>query len=140
MLTRSSASIFAAIKVYYLSTLTARADLTYITFDVMCWAGAELFVIVICGSIPTMKPLYDRYWKGDGFSKWYASRSGDEYNSKRSWLQRAMHKSRAKKPDGGILVPEYLENGIPLSGSTASELKGITVTQTYDINSNSIQD
>lgn len=31
------------------------------TYDLDVWSGAELFVIIVCGSIPPLKILWDRY-------------------------------------------------------------------------------
>ena len=31
------------------------------TYNLTVWSGAEDFIIIVCGSIPTLKPLWDRY-------------------------------------------------------------------------------
>jgi hypothetical protein len=33
------------------------------TVPLLVWSGAELFVSMICGSIPPMKPVFDRIFK-----------------------------------------------------------------------------
>ena len=30
------------------------------------WSGAELFVIIVCGSVPPTKPIYDRFFGKSG--------------------------------------------------------------------------
>lgn len=32
------------------------------TYNLFAWSGAELFVIIVCGSIPPIKPVYDRFY------------------------------------------------------------------------------
>lgn len=32
------------------------------TYDVYIWSGSEVFVLIICGSIPPFKILYDRHF------------------------------------------------------------------------------
>ena len=54
-----TAAIFAIVKTKYLSSLSARSDITWETYNLMVWSGSELFVIIFCGSVPPIKPLYD---------------------------------------------------------------------------------
>ncbi|KAI0594613.1 hypothetical protein F4775DRAFT_426977 [Biscogniauxia sp. FL1348] len=53
--------ICASIKTQHLVSLAARFDLTWETFDLYIWTGSEIFLIIVCGSIPTVKPLWDRF-------------------------------------------------------------------------------
>lgn len=32
-----------------------------VTYNLVVWSGAEDFIIIVCGSVPTLKPLWDRY-------------------------------------------------------------------------------
>ncbi|KAL8787321.1 MAG: hypothetical protein Q9195_007816 [Heterodermia aff. obscurata] len=57
--------ICAAIKTAKLYALASRAD--------PLWAEAELFVVIICGSIPTIKILYERYFTNKSPSQIYIS-------------------------------------------------------------------
>lgn len=57
------AAICGAVKTKYLASLSARSDLTWETFNLFTWSGAELFVIIVCGSIPPIKPLYDMVFR-----------------------------------------------------------------------------
>jgi len=34
-------------------------DVTWGTYDLLLWNAAETFLVIICGSLPTLKPLYD---------------------------------------------------------------------------------
>lgn len=100
------AAICGAIKIKFLAGLNARSDLTCKsflhflltcvhvaedcvltdgqtgdTYNLFAWSGAELFVIIVCGSIPPIKPLFDKVFerrKGNGESK------RGSYNSSRS--------------------------------------------------------
>jgi hypothetical protein len=53
--------VCAAVKTAQLVSLAARADLTWETFDLYLWTSAEIFLVIVCGSIPTLKPLWDRF-------------------------------------------------------------------------------
>ena len=55
------------------------------TYNLYVWSGAELFVIILCGSVPPTKPVYDRYFgkplaaslKGSsGYQRYGSSGSG----------------------------------------------------------------
>ncbi|KAI1407193.1 hypothetical protein F5Y13DRAFT_206546 [Hypoxylon sp. FL1857] len=52
--------VCSAIKTAQLVSLAARSDLTWATYQLFAWASAEIFVIILCGSVPTLKPLWNR--------------------------------------------------------------------------------
>lgn len=54
--------VCAAVKASNLASLAARSDLTWATFELYAWASSEIFLIIVCGSIPTIKPLWDRFF------------------------------------------------------------------------------
>ncbi|KAI9148761.1 putative integral membrane protein [Paramyrothecium foliicola] len=54
--------VCSAIKTTQLASLTERSDLTWETYSLFLWVSSELFVIVLCASIATLKPLYDRFF------------------------------------------------------------------------------
>lgn len=62
------AAVFAAIKTKYLSSLTARSDITWETYNLYLWSGMELFVIIVCGSVPPIKPVCDYIFRLTGIS------------------------------------------------------------------------
>ncbi|KAF1949690.1 hypothetical protein CC80DRAFT_483939 [Byssothecium circinans] len=54
----SITGVCAAIKATKLSTLNARSDLTWETFSLFLWTGIEIILLIVCGSIPALKPIY----------------------------------------------------------------------------------
>jgi hypothetical protein len=72
-----AAAIFATVKTKYLTSLSGRSDITCMhspqpnfpcfllinptgeTYDLYVWSASELFVIIVCGSVPPVKPVYD---------------------------------------------------------------------------------
>lgn len=49
--------ICSGIKTQYLAQLANRTDLTWATFDIFVWVTVELFLMIVCGTIPTLHPL-----------------------------------------------------------------------------------
>ncbi|KAK7919996.1 chp3 [Apiospora marii] len=70
-------SICSGIKTQYLAELANRDDLTWATFEIFAWVTAELFLMIVCGTIPTLYPLLRgmRLVVLRLSSKWSASRS-----------------------------------------------------------------
>ena len=72
-----SAAVAGIVKANYLGGLTSHSDLTcksnppiqsfiFIsslgeTYNLAVWSGAEIFVTIVCGSMPPLKPLWDHY-------------------------------------------------------------------------------
>ncbi|KAJ5738781.1 hypothetical protein N7493_001936 [Penicillium malachiteum] len=54
------AGSFGIVKITLLSTLTARSDLTWETYPLYIWTSLEFWMIIICGSIPPIRPLITR--------------------------------------------------------------------------------
>ncbi|MCJ1439063.1 hypothetical protein MMC27_008454 [Xylographa pallens] len=52
------AAISGAIKTSKLPEANA-VDVTWGTYDLLLWNGAETFLVILCGSIPALKPIYD---------------------------------------------------------------------------------
>jgi hypothetical protein len=50
-------SICSGIKTQYLAELSNRTDQTWATYDIFSWVTAELFLLVVCGTVPTLYPL-----------------------------------------------------------------------------------
>jgi len=50
-------SICSGIKTQYLAELGNRTDQTWATYDIFAWVTAELFLLVVCGTVPTLYPL-----------------------------------------------------------------------------------
>lgn len=47
-------SICSGIKTQYLAELANRTDQTWATYDIFVWVTGELFLMIVCGSIPTL--------------------------------------------------------------------------------------
>ncbi|KAF7902746.1 hypothetical protein EAF00_002649 [Botryotinia globosa] len=58
------AAVCCIVKTTFLGSLNAHSDLTWKTYDLLVWSGSELFVIIVCGSIPPLKPYWDRFVSG----------------------------------------------------------------------------
>ena len=78
------AAICGAIKTKFLAGLSARSDLTWETYNLFVWSGAELFVIIVCGSIPPIKPLYDLVFRKNHRSDYDYSGSSNRYVAEHS--------------------------------------------------------
>ncbi|OAA33221.1 integral membrane protein [Moelleriella libera RCEF 2490] len=55
----ATSAIFAGIKTMFLTSLGERSDVTWSTYQLYVWSGVELFVIILCGSVPPVKPVWD---------------------------------------------------------------------------------
>nr|UZP47900.1 putative integral membrane protein [Cladonia uncialis subsp. uncialis] len=58
------AGIASIVKTVELQTIRAEADFTWATYELFIWASIESWLVIICGSIPAVKPLFDRFVKG----------------------------------------------------------------------------
>ncbi|KAI9689256.1 MAG: hypothetical protein M1820_010187 [Bogoriella megaspora] len=52
----------AIVRTTALRELGARSDITWNIYDLFVWQGSEMFLVVVLGSAPTLKPLFDRYF------------------------------------------------------------------------------
>lgn len=89
-----------SVKAYYAATLN-EMDLSWDVFPNLVWFGLEAMLIVVCGSAPTLNPLYDRYIKsrrrgrGSQGTFKYGSRT---YVNSRTWgLSKASETTKAKE-------------------------------------------
>jgi hypothetical protein len=55
------AAICGIVKTTYLPSLSAHSDITWNTYNLIAWAGSELFVLIFCGSMPPLRPLWDSF-------------------------------------------------------------------------------
>ncbi|KAF7863820.1 hypothetical protein EAF04_006785 [Stromatinia cepivora] len=74
------AAICCIVKTTFLGSLNAHSDLTWKTYDLLVWSGSELLVIIVCGSIPPLKPYWDRCVSGKKPTI-YGSGPGNSHNS-----------------------------------------------------------
>ncbi|KAF2756869.1 hypothetical protein EJ05DRAFT_511646 [Pseudovirgaria hyperparasitica] len=68
--------VCAAIKINQLVTLAARSDFTWATYQLFIWTNTEGALVIICGSIPALKPLY-RLVRGEPIHS-YGTGSGNQ--------------------------------------------------------------
>ena len=54
------AGVCGIVKEVYVATLSGHADITWDVYSLTNWAGSELFVILFCGSVPALKPIWDK--------------------------------------------------------------------------------
>lgn len=58
------AGICSAIKTAQMTQFSNRGDITWAVYPGFIWGAAEISLVIICGSIPPAKPLFDRLFKG----------------------------------------------------------------------------
>ena len=91
----------ACVKTSTLSSLTARSDLTWEMFDLWAWTASETFLLIVCGSIPPIRPLYDRVM----------GRDKDEYgNPKREYRNAQSPKHSSNGNNGSRRKHSYTES------------------------------
>lgn len=93
------AGICSAVKVGYLHELSSRADFTWATYDLAAWTGAEIFLLIVCACIPTLKPIYDLLRENAVFSFSYFSVK--RYGSNRKSYYGFDGKNSPKNPSYG---------------------------------------
>lgn len=54
--------VAGSVKTYYAATFNI-LDLSFSIFDSLVWFAVEALLIIVCGSVPTFYPLYERYVK-----------------------------------------------------------------------------
>lgn len=57
-------AVATIIKTTELTAMTARSDLTWQTYSLYLWVSAEIDVVIVCGSVATFVPLWDRFVRG----------------------------------------------------------------------------
>lgn len=55
-----SSGVFGIVKTTLSNTLAVREDVSWQLVPLYGWAGSEVFINMVCGSLPTLKPLYER--------------------------------------------------------------------------------
>lgn len=99
-------SICSGIKTQYLVELGNRTDFTWATYDIFMWVTAEVFLMVFCGTIPMLNPIYH------GLSRLYGR------------TVTAMSSSARKGGAGYILEEEHdheLSGGVQVRTTTTVE-------------------
>lgn len=100
--------VCSAIKTAQLASLTARSDLTWKTYSLFLWVSSEIFVIVLCASVSTLKPLYDRLRGRRKMQTGSAISSGAYHFGKSSTKSRQRSQEDGMGPH--ILLSSFSEN------------------------------
>lgn len=79
-------------KTSYLPRLADRVDFTWATYNIFTWNTGELFVIIFCGTIPTLKPALD-------FVLRITSRSDSGDDTTSSWSKNGVWPSSNSRKD-----------------------------------------
>jgi hypothetical protein len=146
-LTRTSAGIASAVKTEQLHLLSSRADFTWGVYDMYVWTIVELTMVIFCGCIPPIKPLFDWMRKGKPIAPSSNSRSGGS-KSFRSWKLASSpsttgHKStKSSRLSGSSFTKAQLsgvqEDENELWGRPAKDGGAIFVQRQYDVDSHSV--
>jgi len=88
----SLSGVAAAFKTAQLVSLAARSDLTWETFQLFIWVSVEITIIILCGSVPAMKPLWDRFISQGRFGNTNSSQRYWRYGSKSSYFKSSSNK------------------------------------------------
>jgi hypothetical protein len=73
------AAIFGGLKIRFLDDLGPQSDFTWNQYDIQVWTAAEVFVIMVCGNIPPLQLIWDRFVTHKLDASW--SRTPLKYNS-----------------------------------------------------------
>lgn len=52
--------VFGIVKTTLSNTLALREDISWGLYPIYGWACSEAFINIVCGSLPTLKPLYEK--------------------------------------------------------------------------------
>jgi len=69
-------AVCGIVKLVYVATLPAHFDVTIEAYHVIVWSISELFVLIVCGSIPPIQPLWMQCLGGKGWSSARSKSSG----------------------------------------------------------------
>lgn len=124
--------ISATVKAVQLKELGVRTDVTWDTFSLYAWASSELFVNIVCGSIPMLKPLYDQWSTGRPLSADNSYQQSSD-NSKRHIVS----SNNSKSPSGGWSFRSVVSTNASVgrSANRNGSKEAITIVQSYDVQS-----
>ncbi|KAL8998442.1 MAG: hypothetical protein Q9169_002479 [Polycauliona sp. 2 TL-2023] len=122
-------AVAGAIKTYYLQQLRGRADFTYDATSLMVWYTTEMYVIIIAGSLPTLRPLFQ---KSASTYRSYKHRSSRGYHSYNPG-SREMQPYRKKKHTGTSVLHTAKQDGESSSDQDVLATNAEGITKTVDI-------
>ncbi|KAL8930415.1 MAG: hypothetical protein Q9208_000599 [Pyrenodesmia sp. 3 TL-2023] len=118
-------AVAGAVKTYYLHQLRARADFTYDACDLMIWYTTEMYVIIIAGSLPTLRPLFQAT-----VATYHSHKQRDYkgYLSHESGRPHALHSYPKKHTSGSSKALERGGGRSSDQDGLAKDVEGITKT------------
>lgn len=144
-----SAAISVALRSYYIKTLSDSIDVTYAFTDFMIWGGTELWLVIILGSIPPLRPLFAKlFGKARNISSYghgYGNGTGHEGygrgtvgGTKKSGIKSPMLGGTIDEPKKSRGLVSLLATGNGSSEEVLPEKQGmgfggITVHQTFEV-------
>lgn len=91
------ATICGVVKATSLPLLSAHFDIAWNIYNLIAWVGSELFVLIFCGSVPSLRPLWGNFelkTVGLGGSRYYNKGSGRSGNgSNNPFSQYSQHRA-----------------------------------------------
>lgn len=129
--------IAATAKTVQLRELAVRVDVTWDTFSLYAWGSTELFVNIVCGSIPMLKPLYDKWSTGRPLSQDSYERSGAT-PVRKSVGSKESNGSTSKFPWSwkSSASTAVSSRGSKVEKESNSSKEQITIVQSFDVHSN----
>ncbi|EGX93532.1 integral membrane protein [Cordyceps militaris CM01] len=92
-------SLCSGIKTRHLAALADRTDQTWATYDIFVWVTGELFLMIVCGSIPTLRPVLAWCRRAAGSVKSAVSSSSSSKHARSSQRGSARLPSHADDTD-----------------------------------------
>ncbi|KAF4636603.1 hypothetical protein G7Y89_g1493 [Cudoniella acicularis] len=128
--------VAAAVKTSESQRLGSQVDFTWEAWSLYAWSTAEYFLNILCGTVPTLKPLYECIVNGKPMrpSEGRGGRSifyGSSMRSDRFRLGNFSKDSNSKKSGSAQNISE----GTTTWSTKDSNNKNIVVEQSYDIES-----
>ncbi|MCJ1356586.1 MAG: hypothetical protein MMC33_006581 [Icmadophila ericetorum] len=103
------AAISGAIKTSKLYE-SIESDVTWDSYDLFQWNGAETFLIIVCGCLPTLKPIYDcclgRKLSSKSKCSSYHHPSGSRVSKKYFWNVSGNSDLESQRQSAIILEPQ----------------------------------
>ncbi|KAL9120674.1 MAG: hypothetical protein Q9187_002773 [Circinaria calcarea] len=127
------AAVCGIIKTNFLAALSSRADLTWATYNLIVWSGAELFVIIVCGSIPPLKTFWDRFVAKKGYLSYGSRKKQERHNSDNSGMN--SYEIKSSKED-----PSIMSQSTPLAPGRALRPNQIKTTTDISVDYDTMRD
>ncbi|KAF2009489.1 hypothetical protein BU24DRAFT_497104 [Aaosphaeria arxii CBS 175.79] len=133
--------ICAGVKTSKLLSLNERSDITWETVPLFMWSGIEIILLIVCGSIPALKPIYSICLGKRSFTLRSSQRNTlsakKNNNSRRSYIRQrddteaSLGLNNVTQPSA-VHVSRMSEDEIAMTGRFDKE-GTIQITKTFDI-------